>query len=537
MDNKHQDDTSASMVSSVVKQGRKLATGAASKVTQDLTRERDKAIGRATSSSKLKSDEIVGDVLKVAAAGIGFVSEALHHRREKKRIQSESREAEACKIEEEKLQSESRDVEALPSVAEVQDGSLAGQMNEAIWALDDAERQEAEPTTPATTDAQVPKDNRDAATQFLERHVFVLDPDARAETDIKPLELPVIIPQRRPKTRARGFVRAYAPLLANANVDQDTFVDFIDTFNKVLEPNPWLYAINLAGVVEYGVPEPLMMLLGVGLDIATDAIMEAQSRFASNAFLNRINAEFFAPRGLVCFVATWKPEASDRDIVSVVDFEGRTADDSRPDMTLAQKLKDVALQKTSTDEFLQGLKGQAQASIKPSNGTVPPLEPAPLIFPSLEETFDTSQQNGSTAKKQKGIDRAGKWMDEYLDKRAQAKRIEKDGETPMSTLLQRPTFRSRYADPNHPASSGDVVAFLTGGRWQAGGQKQNEEAIDNGIDAGGDGGKPSKSKSKDRGGSLTDSVIGLLQKVSGIFPWSKACLTSGVIRIFCTLSC
>ena len=46
------------------------------------------------------------------------------------------------------------------------------------------------------------------------------------------LPCPVIIPQRRPRTKSRGFVRAYAPVLADCGVDQDTFLEFLKTFHK-----------------------------------------------------------------------------------------------------------------------------------------------------------------------------------------------------------------------------------------------------------------------------------------------------------------
>ena len=46
------------------------------------------------------------------------------------------------------------------------------------------------------------------------------------------LECPVIIPQRRPHNKARGFVRAYAPALEDAGIDQDTWMDFLKTFHK-----------------------------------------------------------------------------------------------------------------------------------------------------------------------------------------------------------------------------------------------------------------------------------------------------------------
>ena len=46
------------------------------------------------------------------------------------------------------------------------------------------------------------------------------------------LPCPVIIPQRRPGAKKRGFVRAYAPVLADCGVSQDVFLKFISDFHK-----------------------------------------------------------------------------------------------------------------------------------------------------------------------------------------------------------------------------------------------------------------------------------------------------------------
>lgn len=46
------------------------------------------------------------------------------------------------------------------------------------------------------------------------------------------LPCPVIIPQRRPGARKRGFVRAYAPVLADSGVSEDVFLKFISDFHK-----------------------------------------------------------------------------------------------------------------------------------------------------------------------------------------------------------------------------------------------------------------------------------------------------------------
>jgi hypothetical protein len=43
---------------------------------------------------------------------------------------------------------------------------------------------------------------------------------------------PVIIPQRRPENKERGFIRAYAPALLECGIDEETFLKFIDSLNQ-----------------------------------------------------------------------------------------------------------------------------------------------------------------------------------------------------------------------------------------------------------------------------------------------------------------
>jgi hypothetical protein len=43
---------------------------------------------------------------------------------------------------------------------------------------------------------------------------------------------PVIIPQRRPESNDRGFLYAYAPILSDCGIDEDTFVEFLFHLNE-----------------------------------------------------------------------------------------------------------------------------------------------------------------------------------------------------------------------------------------------------------------------------------------------------------------
>ncbi len=49
------------------------------------------------------------------------------------------------------------------------------------------------------------------------------------------LDLPVILPQRRPKNKERGFVRAYAPVLQTCGIHQAEFLAFLDGFEKAIQ--------------------------------------------------------------------------------------------------------------------------------------------------------------------------------------------------------------------------------------------------------------------------------------------------------------
>jgi hypothetical protein len=60
----------------------------------------------------------------------------------------------------------------------------------------------------------------------------VLDVAPPASSRRGPLSLPVVLPQRRPRAKGRGFVRAYAPMLNECAVDQKTFLTFLKSYHE-----------------------------------------------------------------------------------------------------------------------------------------------------------------------------------------------------------------------------------------------------------------------------------------------------------------
>ena len=98
--------------------------------------------------------------------------------------------------------------------------------DEVDWDLDDAvseqEGAEAEDKETGKTTMSV-----DRLVQiFLNQH------PPPAELGPYELQCPVILPQRRPRDKSRGFVRAYAPVLADCGIDEVTFMQFLKAFHQ-----------------------------------------------------------------------------------------------------------------------------------------------------------------------------------------------------------------------------------------------------------------------------------------------------------------
>ena len=95
------------------------------------------------------------------------------------------------------------------------------------------------------------------------------------------LSSPVIIPQRRPKDRTRGFIRAYAPDLSRCGIDQRTFLQFIDNLNSSVAASGAVQAINLAGAAAGAVPASVFVgapVIGLAVQVAAGVYTEVQAR-------------------------------------------------------------------------------------------------------------------------------------------------------------------------------------------------------------------------------------------------------------------
>lgn len=394
------------------------------KMTQQAVKERDKYLSR-TGPSTQKGDEVV----QAAAATVGFVSEIVHYRKEKKTTTADK--------------AAGTDNATPPATNANASHSVAS-------------REESPNAAPTP---------KDLALAFLACHP---SPPTTSPPSPSPptLPLPILLPQRRPTTRTRGFTPAYAPILSSFSIPRPAFLSFILSLNASLEPNPYLAAINLAGFVGEASPEPVVsVLVGLGVEVVTDAIMQAQSRARSNAFLERVNEGFFKPRGLFAFVGSWEPGGEGECVVNVREGEGDGEGVARPRFDLARTGKGVVVGgELAARAAWADLNQQVRRAIAPSGGGVVTMRSAELIWPSADEVAEATPV-GLRARKDR-FDRAGVWVDGHVDRHTQARWVQEHPEYVLADKLPKPEFRSRYADPGHAASSGDVVALLTGGEWQ-----------------------------------------------------------------------
>lgn len=106
--------------------------------------------------------------------------------------------------------------------------------DEEDWDLDDAQ---GEVSTPQET--IVKGEDSEVTVNRIVQDFARSHPGSMRRTNAK-LPYPVILPQRRPENRERGFIRAYAPDLLECGIDQETFLDFIEAMNKASKVRPLL---------------------------------------------------------------------------------------------------------------------------------------------------------------------------------------------------------------------------------------------------------------------------------------------------------
>ena len=108
---------------------------------------------------------------------------------------------------------------------------------------------------------------------FLEKHPYPSEPKDTTE-----LDCPVIIPQRRPGNRRRGFVHAYAPALADCGIDETTFSHFLKDLYRASQASRTLYAVDAGALIAGLVPEMTAAMTAGMVRAAARTAIEVQTR-------------------------------------------------------------------------------------------------------------------------------------------------------------------------------------------------------------------------------------------------------------------
>ena len=333
--------------------------------------------------------------------------------------------------------------------------------DEEDWELDEAGEEEGGFTDATEWDEEEKTEGKPDVRKILQKFL-VAHPLPPHPANHEPLPCPVIIPQRRPRTKSRGFVKAYAPVLQNVGIDQATWMDFLETFHKASQASPVFGAILVAGHLIGYVPSVAAMVASTLVQAAAIGAIVVQSRSRTNTFLDDINERFFRPRGLYVLLVLYHGErhrwsSEPLDISHAVNKSAHPAD-----------------LETSGNRGAK-LKHNLQYASGSSHGGMEMPEAAPLIYPNLDSAVDKEvDQEAKSGKKPSKFKSASKFVSEYSDRRAQAKF---QSETPEAALMvpQEKQFASRYSDPNHPASSGSLISLLTGGNIDTHSRRQQRD--------------------------------------------------------------
>ena len=104
--------------------------------------------------------------------------------------------------------------------------------DEAAWELDEMVERIAPPTY-EESEGSVAQEPEEVVNQKREQMVRNLVAMAGpVPQPLSRLPCPVIIPQRRPRNKDRGFVRAYAPVMADCGISQDVFLKFLTDWHQ-----------------------------------------------------------------------------------------------------------------------------------------------------------------------------------------------------------------------------------------------------------------------------------------------------------------
>lgn len=351
--------------------------------------------------------KVIGAILQGVTAPIGLASEAIAHSKAKKRATTDT------------------EVISEPPVAEVDAREPAFvqrtqtnlqrqtdiELDEADWALDEV--------VTAGIDGETEADG--AGYDGRERIEHSTNGATSSTRRQSRLPFPAILPQRRPGTKTRGFVRAYAPVLEDSGIDQAMFLSFLKDFHTASQASPIFDIIVLASAIAGLYPNGIAQAVTITMQTAARAGAELQERWRTNRFLDQANKEIFMPRGLYALIVAYKPvnETEEDHVESrTIDFGAmamlKYGGDGAAPANAGESGSPETTKMKAKMQRLRVASGQSHGEAEM------PMTCAPLVFPALEAATNQGANPGEIAGLRARTKGAGKFIDDYFDRRAQA---------------------------------------------------------------------------------------------------------------------
>ncbi|CAH0046984.1 unnamed protein product [Clonostachys solani] len=231
------------------------------------------------------------------------------------------------------------------------------------------------------------------------------------------LPFAVIIPQRRPESRQRGFVPAYAPCLAPCGISEDAFMQFHEFYNESLRYSNAIKVVTVAAGAAGLVPSITATVVSLTIGAAAQTAASLQSRQRTNDFLSQMNLEYFMPMGLVCLVMRYTAPDHYSETTNIYQAHSQATNQSRWNFSVDH-----------------GQMGDASMPLA-----------APLIFPKASSVQDPDKSTK--------FERAKQFIQDYGDRRAQAEFAMNHPDSQLTkAVASQVKFQSFLGDPRNFSS-------------------------------------------------------------------------------------
>ncbi|KAL8827650.1 MAG: hypothetical protein Q9170_006926 [Blastenia crenularia] len=323
---------------------------------------------------------------------------------------------------------------------EEEDNDTSTDDDEEAWALDDASHGISTPVLSPSVSESSKKRGFDAAytIESLCKSTLAKCLPIAPSATITPLFYPVILPQRRPGTRERGFIQAYAPTLESKSLPQDAFLTFLTNLYESTQVSPYLNIVGISADIVGWIPNPIAMATSIVVRVAVGTAMALQRMQRTSTYLDEMNAKLFMPRGLFAMIMRYIPSAEKAVEAQSVDTSKLIAKRNAPHKKM--NIRPSASGKTYAEIDLP--------------------EAAPLVFPALDDAL--GDEGAERRNKLKG---SMDFVADYYDRRAQATYNAKYQGSKLA-VPQEPSssFAHSLSDPNHPAFRGSWATLFSGGK-------------------------------------------------------------------------